>query len=216
MDDDTAQERTWSTAQLGAFIDEVRDDRLLALWLLIATTGLRLSTLTNLRRDEVDLHERRLSSRPRPMAVGQAEGATSPRDYALDPDAYDALKDHVVDWDKTYGAIETPSGKLFRDGDGNDLSPADVTSRFRRHCAQANLPAVPFREVRQAYIIAALETGIPTKVLRERLGDLESPSLGVGEEPTRRASRRHRAVAPEGPDRGKRPEQSTRHLRSVR
>lgn len=214
MNDDTAQGRRWSTEQLGAFIDEVHDDRLLALWLLIATTGLKLRTLTTLRRDEVDLHERRLIPRSGPIVVAETHTNQASDGYALDPDAYDALRDHVIAWDKADDG--TPrNGRLFTDIDGGDLSPSTITSMFRRHCAQANLRAVPFREVRQAYVIAALETGIPTRVLRERLGNLDSPSLGVGLEPTPRASRKRRAVAAQRPDRS-RSEQPARHLRCVR
>lgn len=214
MNEDTAQGRSWSTGQLGAYIDYVRDDRLLALWLLIATTGLTLRTLTTLRRDEVDLHERRLIPRSGPTTLDEAKDGQASEGYALDPDTYDALRNHVIAWDKADDQAPR-SGRLFTDVDGGDLTPADITSMFRRKCAEANLPAVPFREVRQAYVIAALETGIPTRVLRERLGNLDSPSLGVGRERKQLTSRTQASVAHRR-DRGSGVEQSGRHLRSIR
>lgn len=214
MKDDAAAAPTWSPDQLGVFIGHVRDDRLLALWLLVATTGLDVRTLVTLGRDEVDLHERRIDPRSRPKALSQGQPTASPG-YALDPDAYDALKVHVIEWDKTHGEAPGVSG-LFLDDNGSGLSAKKFMSLFRRHCAQANLPVVPFREVRQAYVIAAIETGIPTRVLRERLGDLTPPTIDEEGERTRRAQPNRQTPAPPLAHRGLRADQTARHLRSIR
>lgn len=214
MKDDTAAGPTWSPDQLGVFIDHVREDRLLALWLLVATTGLDVRTLVTLGRDEVDLHERRIDPRSRPKALSQGQPAASPG-YALDPDAYDALKVHVIEWDKTHGEGPGVSG-LFLDDNGSALSANKFTSLFRRHCAQANLPVVPFRAVRQAYVIAAIETGIPTRVLRERLGDFTPPTIDQEGERTRRAEPKRQTSDPPLPHRGPRADETARHLRSIR
>jgi integrase len=40
--------------ELGAFLDHVRDDRLYALWLLVATTGMRRGELAGLRWVDID------------------------------------------------------------------------------------------------------------------------------------------------------------------
>jgi hypothetical protein len=45
---------TWTPEHLGTFVEQVRDDRYLALWMLVATTGVRLEALTGLLRQEVD------------------------------------------------------------------------------------------------------------------------------------------------------------------
>jgi len=41
--------RVWSLDQLGAFLEHVRDDRLYATWLLLATTGMRRGEVAGLR-----------------------------------------------------------------------------------------------------------------------------------------------------------------------
>ena len=45
----------WTPEQLGDFVDHVRDDRFSALWLLVATTGLRRGELAGLTRDDIDI-----------------------------------------------------------------------------------------------------------------------------------------------------------------
>jgi integrase len=165
----------WTPQQLGAFVDHVRDDRFFALWLLIATTGIRIDTLLDLRRQDVDLQESRLS--PRPSAV-TGRGASSlgvVRSYALDPDAHEALREHVIAWDKERLGPDQRSKHLFVWTDGAPIHPKSVDVLFRRHCHNAGLPAVPLQAMRQAYVVAALETGIPTAVISERLGRVVTP-----------------------------------------
>jgi integrase len=44
----TPEQKVWSPQELGAFLAYVRDDRLYALWLLVATTGMRRGELAGL------------------------------------------------------------------------------------------------------------------------------------------------------------------------
>jgi integrase len=50
----TPEQKVWSPQELGAFLDHVRDDRLYALWLLVATTGMRRGELVGLRWIDID------------------------------------------------------------------------------------------------------------------------------------------------------------------
>jgi hypothetical protein len=50
----TPEQKVWSPQELGAFLDHVRDDRLYALWLLVATTGMRRGELAGLRWIDID------------------------------------------------------------------------------------------------------------------------------------------------------------------
>jgi integrase len=165
---------SWSPEQLSRFVDHVRDDRFFALWMLISTTGIPLESLVDLRRGDVDMKEPRLT--PPPTAVSGQRKAPSlavARSYALDPDTHDALREHVIAWDKEQGGERVD--RLFVWGDGEALHPNSVKVLFRRFCHQAELPMVPLRGVRQAYVCAALETGIPTSVISERLGRTAMP-----------------------------------------
>jgi integrase len=48
------QQQVWTPEQLRAFLTHVRDDRLYALWLLVATTGMRRAELAGLRWSDID------------------------------------------------------------------------------------------------------------------------------------------------------------------
>ncbi|MFL6296692.1 MAG: tyrosine recombinase XerC, partial [Actinomycetes bacterium] len=60
--------QVWTPEQLRAFLTHARQDRLYALWLLVATTGMRRAELAGLRWVDVDLDAARLSPR-RPRVV---------------------------------------------------------------------------------------------------------------------------------------------------
>jgi integrase len=213
MNDEQERARSWSPNQLGTFIAHVRDDRFFALWMLIATTGIRMDTLVDLRREEVDLQEPRLS--PRAGVVGRGGiplGVV--RSYALDPDAHDALREHVIAWDKERDGKRTD--RLFVWTDGEPVHPKSVDVLFRRHCQKADLPVVPLQVVRQAYVVAALETGIPTAVISERLGHTVTPTnitrVPRVEPPSRRKSADAGAPISLTDSRGRR---QSCHLRSL-
>jgi integrase len=53
----------WTPAELGRFLDEVRGDRLAALYIVAAVTGMRRGELLGLRWRDVDLEERTLKIR---------------------------------------------------------------------------------------------------------------------------------------------------------
>src|SRR4051812_5572721 len=83
--------KVWTPQQLRIFIEYARDDRFYALWLLIATTGLRRGELAGLRIEDVDLKARRITPEvPRVVVDGFAQAsepktAAGYRRVALDP-----------------------------------------------------------------------------------------------------------------------------------
>jgi integrase len=91
----------WSTEELRAFLKATSEDRLAAMWLLFATTGMRRSELLGLPWQAVDLEAQpgRLAVvqavvlvDQRPVVVAEAKTATSRRQLALDPFTVAALK----------------------------------------------------------------------------------------------------------------------------
>jgi integrase len=48
------EQKVWSPVELRDFLEHVREDRLYALWLLVATTGMRRGELAGLRWVDVD------------------------------------------------------------------------------------------------------------------------------------------------------------------
>src|SRR5690349_1849463 len=100
MTDAKVRSGCWSPDQLGKFVDQVRDDRFFALWMLVSTTGLPTDALVDLRRGDIDLQEPRLTVRPMTKAGRSATPLSLARSYSLDPDTHEALREHAISWDK--------------------------------------------------------------------------------------------------------------------
>ena len=152
---------TWTPAELGTFVEQVRDDRFFALWLLVATTGMSLDVVTRLDREDVDVAHGRVCPSPAPSG-----SCTARRGFVLDPTVREAMKDHVASWEIEREVLRQRTEKLFVWSNGEQVDPGSVRTMFRQHCSLALLPVVPFREVRQAYVVAALASGIPVPELR--------------------------------------------------
>ena len=165
---------TWTPEHLGTFVEQVRDDRYFALWMLVATTGVRLEALPGLLRPEVDLDEGRISPS---LVAASGEGGTTTvrRSYALDPTAYDVLKDHVAAWELERLALQYQTQKLFVWSNGEQIDAGAVRTMFRQHCSIAGLPVVPLQAMRQAYVVAAIDSGIPVRQISDRLGESAEP-----------------------------------------
>lgn len=168
---DEALPTTWTRGDLARFVDQVSEDRFLALWLMAATSGMSLGTLVELRRGDVDLE----LDRVRPSAPPGAHA-----EYALDPTAADALRAHAMSWDRERETLGHTTDKLFIWSNGEQLDSGSAMRMFRQHCANAGLPLVPLKEVRAAYVVNALEYGIPTEVLTERLGPIAGTATHGG------------------------------------
>ena len=166
----------WTPEELGAFIRHVRGDRFFALWLLVATTGLRRGELAGLARSDIDLKAGRVHpSTPRVVVAGrtvesEAKTRSGVRSLALDPDTNQALDDYLVAWDEERYLLGQPRQLLFVWPNGNPLHPGATTALFHKHCEAAGLPRIRRHDVRHSYATAALKAGISPKVISERLG----------------------------------------------
>jgi integrase len=88
----------WTAAELRAFLAAVEDDRLYALWLLAASTGMRRGELLGLQWPDVDLGRARVAVRRSLVTVGHKVMVSEPktakgrRSVALDPATVAGLK----------------------------------------------------------------------------------------------------------------------------
>jgi integrase len=173
------EQQVWSPAQLGVFLAHVRGDRLYALWLLVATTGMRRGELAGLRWADVDFdHATVLPLVPR-VVVDHQVHASAPktergrRRLALDPVTLQALRDHrtqQAEDRRVVGHGYHDLGYVFCWPDGRSLHPDNITGWFERHVKAAGLPRIRLHDVRHSCATAALKAGIPAKVISERLG----------------------------------------------
>ena len=172
----------WSAEELRAYLGATREDRLAAMWLLFATTGMRRSELVGLPWRAVDLEASpgRIAVVQvvvvvdrQPVVVAEAKTASSHRQLALDPFTVAGLKAHRVrqlEERLAWGPAWIETGLVFTREDGRVLHPEHVTKRFARLVRDAGLPPITLHGVRHSYATAALAAGEPLKVVSERLG----------------------------------------------
>jgi integrase len=173
------ERQVWTPGQLRAFLHHVRNDRLYAAWLLVATTGLRRSELAGLRWVDVDFDAGRISPR-RPRVVvdygvveSDAKTPKGRRSLALDPATLAALKAHRLrqaEERSVIGAGYHDSGLVCTMPDGAPIHPQRISAWFVQHTRAAGLPRIRLHDVRHSYATAALAAGVPPKVISERLG----------------------------------------------
>jgi integrase len=176
------QRAVWSAEELGTFLRLTADDRLGAMWLLFATTGMRRSEILGLPWWALDLEARpgRLAVAQtvvlmgnEPVIVAEAKTESSDRQLALDPFTVAILRAHrakQLEERLAWGPAWVDTSLVFTAEDGSILRPGRVTRRFARLVKDAGLPPITLHGVRHSYATAALAAGEPLKVVSERLG----------------------------------------------
>ena len=173
----------WTPAQLGAFLDAAHEDRLYALWHLIAHRGLRRGEACGLGWQDVDLGAGLAAIRRQLVQLGWEVIETAPkseaghRDIALDAGTVAALRAHrkqQLAERLAWGEAWVDSGKVFTRENGEQLHPAAVTSRFHAIVAAADLPPIRLHDLRHGAASLMLAAGVPMKVVQETLGHSSS------------------------------------------
>lgn len=169
----------WTPAQLHRFLATVGNDRLSALWILFATTGMRRGEVAGLRWLDLDLEATRLLVRAPRVAVGkeivvsQPKTAKGRRAVSLDKFTVAALagwKERQAEERAQVGPGYQESGLVFTMIDGSPISPHLLTDWFEAWAKKADLPRIRLHDMRHSYASAALAAGVPAKVVSERLG----------------------------------------------
>jgi integrase len=171
--------QVWTAADLRSFLAHVEGDRLYALWLLAASTGMRRGELLGVQWPDVDLARARVAVRRSLVTVGHQVVVSEPktakgrRSVALDPASVAALKA----WRKrqmaerlAWGPAWTDAGLVFTREDGRPLHPREVTRAFTRHVLAAGVPIIRLHDLRHTHATLALTAGVHPKVVQERLG----------------------------------------------
>ena len=92
--------KAWTADTLRTFLEATRDDELSALWMLIATTGLRRGEALGLRWSDIDLETGRAQINQTVIAIGwnvhfgQPKTQAGRRPIALDPSMVQVLREH--------------------------------------------------------------------------------------------------------------------------
>jgi integrase len=162
------------------FLESVYEDRLYALWLLYATTGLRRGEALGLRWPAVDLNAGQLSIRVARVTAGYDVHDSAPksergrRAVALDPATVTALRTHRkgqlterLAWGPAY---QDSDDFVFCREDGCPLHPDDVSKRFAAAVATLDVARITLHGLRHSWASLALAAGVNPKVVSERLG----------------------------------------------
>jgi len=170
---------TWTAAQLRTFLDGVRDDRLGAAYVLLATTGMRRGEALGLRWTDLDLDSGRAAVRQTVIAVnhvptlGTPKTAKGRRTISLDPATVATLRElrkRQAAERLLMGTGWTGHGLVFCRVDGGLLHPERFSRSFGDRVRQLGLPRVRLHDLRHGWATMALGAGVHPKVVQERLG----------------------------------------------
>jgi integrase len=169
----------WNAEQLSAFLDHVSQDRLYALWRLLAMTGMRRGEALGLGWEDLDMEAARLTIRRAWIPVNGVAQMSEPksrrsrRTIALDPVTLEVLQAHAArQADEQGGWTEgrAEAGFVFTRPDGRPLVPWVVSKAFHVHARAALLPQIPLHGLRHTYATLALATGVNPRIVSGRLG----------------------------------------------
>jgi integrase len=169
----------WTAKQLVAFLDFVADDRLFAMWWLIALRGTRRGEAAGLRWVDVDLDQKIIMidqqrlAYGRTVAVGPPKTAAGRRTIALDRTTVRLLRTYLQRQRAERLAAGDgwhDSGYVFTTLDGAALHPDWLTRRFRRFVVDSGLPPVRLHDLRHGAASLAHAAGADLKTVQEQLG----------------------------------------------
>lgn len=176
-----AKVKAWAVEQVSKFLAHVADDRLVALWILAASTGMRRGELVGLRWSAVDLEEGTLrvertvtEAGGRVVSDDSAKTDASERTLALDRETVRVLRAHRKRQSEERLALGPlwvgVEGDVFTRPDGRPLSPSDVSHAFTRAAQAVGLPSIGVHGLRHTYATLSIRAGVPPHIISRRLG----------------------------------------------
>ncbi|MER5536889.1 tyrosine-type recombinase/integrase [Streptomyces mirabilis] len=169
----------WTPEQTGAFLDFVAEDRLYAMWHLIAFRGLRRGEACGQPWSETNLDRHSLTVTGQLVQDGWEIEASEPktdsgfRVVALDDDTVDVLERHRKQQEADraeWGSAWIETGLVFTLKDGSWLHPGKVTDLFERLVAASDLPPIRLHDLRHGAPTLMLAADIDIKIVSDTLG----------------------------------------------
>ncbi len=166
----------WTIEQLTEFLTFVRDDRLFALWWLIALHGLRRAEVAGLRWIDLDTDRRELTIACQLVHTDHGlfpcppKSASSQRGVALDVDTLRLLHCHERAQRGELGTGWSPSSPMFTRENGEAIDPDYLSYRFHKLVLASGLPPVRLHDLRHGAATLALAAGADLRVVQGLLG----------------------------------------------
>jgi integrase len=172
--------RTLTEDQVRHLFEATEDDRLHALWVLLATTGLRLGEALGLKWTDIDLDARtavvqRSVQRERRVGFMFVEPKTgrSRRSVPMATGTVNALLAHHTRQTKerlAAGELWNDLGLVFSNPTGGHLWATSLNSVFHNRLRAAGLPDLRIHDLRHTAASHLLTRGVHPKVVQELLG----------------------------------------------
>jgi integrase len=160
--------------QVERFWEVAEQDRLYALYVLAATTGMRQGELLGLQWSDIDLAQATLSVQRTlknvrgTMSVGEPKTAAGRRTITLPEFAVQALREHRK---RMLAEGLTASPWVFCDTQGGPIQKRNLVRRsFKPLLKEAELPDIRFHDLRHTATSLLLAKGVHPKIVQERLG----------------------------------------------
>ena len=175
----TAERSTWTAEELRCFLQRTQGEEDFALWLILATTGMRRGEVCGLQWRDFDAEretltiQRTLSFVGGQMVLGTPKTTRGRRTVSLDPETCSQLRrvrTRYLEQQLATGASPASDDMIFTGRWGQPLQPCTIGQRFQKLRTEVGLPHIRLHDLRHTYATIALETGVHPKVVSERLG----------------------------------------------
>lgn len=176
----TPEMKAWTADELRSFTRATSEHRWAGVWALMATTGMRRGEILGLRWSDIDLAVGTVTIRSTRIRYGNTITTSTPktargnRTIAIGPATVAALRA----WKKTQTADRLLMGAGWQNaaelvvtvGDGSAPNPEAFSNLFHTLTRRAGLPPIRLHDLRHSYATAALASGVPVKVVSQRIG----------------------------------------------
>jgi integrase len=180
----------WTLPQLVRFLAGIENDRLAAMWWLVALRGLRRGEIAGLTIGDLDAAARELTvsrqqlALPGELSCGPPKSRASRRTIALDADCARRLAEHTArqadetpaggprrrDGRARTGPAWNPGRAMFTYADGRPVRPEYITHRFAKLTRELGLPPIRLHDLRHQAATLALAAHADLKVIQQMLG----------------------------------------------
>ena len=177
------------TPQARALIEQVRGDRLEALYTVALALGLRQGEALGLRWSDIDFDRstltvsRAIQRLDGTLQLVEPKSATSHRTLVLPALVLAALRRHRGRQNEerlTTGPQWEDQDLVFSTGLGRPLDARNVVRQFKRHLKAASLPDIRFHDLRHSCATLLLAQGVSPRAVMETLGHSQiSLTLGT-------------------------------------
>jgi len=171
--------QVWNATQVQEFFAAVADDRLYAMWVLLALTGLRRGEVLGLQWPDIDPIRRTIAVRRAlvdvdyQVVLSEPKTARGTRMIGIDPVTAAALEVWRVRQQverQAAGDLWQGGNWIFTDEVGHSIHPERASEKFRIVIKKAGLTPIRLHDLRHTAATLALTAGVHPKVVAERLG----------------------------------------------